>query len=166
MHRCLKRPRRTYSKVTVSVIFLLWFCAFLYNNINIYFRLNWQEPTFSLRSLNTKNTTILPVFSAKAVQSSLKDPVTNKNNNLKIVTFLNGGKCGSTTLALLLKHKYPNYIEYDQNSIFIDAGKELCGNFPTFTPSTKKYILDACPRRMTRERATKTLQKDPPHDST
>ena len=55
MQRCLKRPRRTYSKVTVSLLFLLWVGAFLYNNINIYFSLNWQARTFGLRSTSSEH---------------------------------------------------------------------------------------------------------------
>ena len=53
----LKRPRRTYSKVAVSLLVLMWICAFLYNNTHIYFTLRWKEQTFNYNDLNTKNTT-------------------------------------------------------------------------------------------------------------
>ena len=75
MLRCLKRPRRTYSKVAVSLLVLMWICAFLYNKTHIYFTLSWKERTFKNNDLKTENTTKMnTVSSSKAVPSLLKDP--------------------------------------------------------------------------------------------
>ena len=77
----------------------------------------------------------------------------------KVVTFLSGGKCGSTALASYMKHKAPSYTVYDPNSQFVDAGKELCGYH--FDCKKNKMILDACPRRITHRRALLTIKIDP-----
>ena len=78
----------------------------------------------------------------------------------RIVAFASGGKCGSTALAMMLKHKPPAYEEYDPSSPFVDAGKELCGSFSRDTCGNKPLLLDACPRRITRHRAQLTLNID------
>lgn len=42
------------------------------------------------------------------------------------VVFLGGMKCGSTSLAMIMKHRPPMYLHYDIDSGFVDAGKEPC----------------------------------------
>ena len=85
--------------------------------------------------------------------------ITFNCNKLQVVTFLSGGKCGSTALASYMKHKAPSYTVYDPNSQFVDAGKELCGYH--FDCKKNKMILDACPRRITHRRALLTIKIDP-----
>ena len=68
----------------------------------------------------------------------------------RVVAFANGGKCGSTTLAMLLKHKFPSYGAYDPASPFVDSAKELCGR--GYACHDKRYLLDACPQAMGDER--------------
>lgn len=77
----------------------------------------------------------------------------------RVVSFITGGKCGSTTLASLLKHRPPRYGEYDPASGFADAGKELCGQ--SIAVARTGVVLDGCPRRMTQARAATTLAVDP-----
>ena len=73
--------------------------------------------------------------------------------------FLGGGKAGSTTLAMLLKHGAPSYATWDPNGQFADSGKEVCWaesgstsrgywrHFQGCTTSKRKlFALDACPR--------------------
>lgn len=81
----------------------------------------------------------------------------------KIVSFLSGGKCGSTALASYLKHTPPTYSTYDPHSGFVDAGKELCGSqlHELQCRGVQSTILDACPRRLTKWRATQTLAVHP-----
>ena len=75
------------------------------------------------------------------------------------VYFLGGGKAGSTTLAMLLKHGAPSYATWDPNGQFADSGKEVCWaesgttsrgywrHFNGCTTSKRKlFALDACPR--------------------
>lgn len=81
MRRCLKGPLRTWSKKTLSLLFLLWICAILYNNINSYFTLKWKEQTINLKSLNTYNTT-LPILRTKNVLSLVKDAKTKTTLHL------------------------------------------------------------------------------------
>ncbi|XP_063726596.1 uncharacterized protein LOC134854319 isoform X2 [Symsagittifera roscoffensis] len=84
----------------------------------------------------------------------------------EIVYFIGSYKCGSTTLAIQLKHQINNTEKYDPNSGFIDAGKEPCwamsGSVKKVPPSVngckscgagepgtpqpvKRNLLDACP---------------------
>lgn len=76
----------------------------------------------------------------------------------RVVTFLSGGKCGSTALASFLKHQPPTYAQYDHDSPFEDTGKELCGR--NLICNRASHILDACPRRITNQRARQTLATD------
>ena len=70
-----------------------------------------------------------------------------------VVAFANGGKCGSTTLAMLLKHEWPLYTKHDPESPFEEAPKEVCAqNYNTAMCRTKRFFLDACPKAMTMER--------------
>lgn len=75
------------------------------------------------------------------------------------VYFLGGGKAGSTTLAMLLKHGAPSYATWDPNGQFADSEKEVCWaesgttsrgywrHFHGCTTSKRKlFALDACPR--------------------
>lgn len=80
--------------------------------------------------------------------------------------FIGGGKAGSTTMALLLKHSPDNnYAAHDPAGPFADAGKEVCWallgstspryyfshfkgclDCPVPAGSTPRVALDACPR--------------------
>jgi hypothetical protein len=88
--------------------------------------------------------------------------VASRAGNCKVVSFLSGGKCGSTALASYLKHAPPEYHVYNPQSGFINAGKELCGRqlqqLHCSTPAST--VLDACPRRLTKLRALQTLRVD------
>ena len=87
-------------------------------------------------------------------------PLSRKPNaHCRVVSFISGGKCGSTSLALLLKHQPPLYSNWFNLSGFVDAGKELCG----FNVNCRGNlaILDACPVRLTHSRAKTTLAVDP-----
>lgn len=77
----------------------------------------------------------------------------------RVVSFLSGGKCGSTALASFLKHQPPTYTHYDPTSPFVDQGKELCGHGVNCRQAS--YVLDGCPRRLTNQRAMQTLRVDP-----
>lgn len=77
----------------------------------------------------------------------------------KVVAFANGGKCGSTTLAMLLKHRYPDYEAYDPASAFEDSPKEVCGH--EYTCRLRPFYLDACPKVMTDERMKRLYRYDP-----
>ncbi|XP_075239473.1 uncharacterized protein LOC142335029 [Convolutriloba macropyga] len=48
------------------------------------------------------------------------------NQCCRTVYFLGGGKCGSTSLALLLKHNMSSLDHFDPTSGFADGGKEPC----------------------------------------
>ena len=52
-------------------------------------------------------------------------------------------QCGSTTLAMLLKHRPPDYDFYDKSGPFVDAGKELC--LLQVCTEDHPWALDACP---------------------
>ena len=86
----------------------------------------------------------------------------------KMVVFANGGKMGSTTLAMLLKHKFPDYSTWDKYGPFDDAEKEICASsyrgVQTHASNACKqphrYLLDACPRPITRERLRSLQQED------
>jgi len=73
------------------------------------------------------------------------------------VYFLGGGKAGSTTLAMLLKHKGPSYKTHDYEGQFAESGKEVCwAEKSSVSPQQywskfhgcdqPKFALDACPR--------------------
>ena len=79
----------------------------------------------------------------------------------KPVYFLGGGKAGSTTLALLLKHKPPSYKTHNYNGQFTASEKEVCWaerssisstKYWSYFPECEKendsplFALDACPR--------------------
>ena len=85
-------------------------------------------------------------------------PVQSKK--CRMIAFANGGKCGSTTLAMLLKHRYPDYKAYDPDSLFEDSPKEVCGA-DKYTCTAKPFYLDACPRIMTDARMKALHQYDP-----
>jgi hypothetical protein len=61
---------------------------------------------------------------------------------------------------MMLKHKPPAYTEYDASSPFVDAGKELCGSMDGGMCGDKALLLDACPRRLTKQRVESTLRVD------
>ena len=82
----------------------------------------------------------------------------------RVLTFANGGKCGSTTLAILLKHQYPSYTHHDPSSPFVNAPKEICASSHlalTRCRNGSRFVLDACPRLVTPSRAAATLRADP-----
>lgn len=100
------------------------------------------------------------VFQENITSSQHTSNPPERKKKCGLITFLSGGKCGSTTLAILMKHKYPDYNIYDPASVFLDAGKELCGALPE-CDKNKHYILDACPTRLSQSRAKASLKMDP-----
>lgn len=76
-----------------------------------------------------------------------------------MVSFAIGGKCGSTTLATLLKHRYPDYTAHDPESLFQESPKEVCGR--RYKCTTRSFYLDACPRVMTDTRIKVLHEYDP-----
>ena len=89
----------------------------------------------------------------------------------RVVSFINGGKCGSTALASMLKHAPPRYENWDPTLPFDDGGKEICwssGDANSFSrnfrhncapPNT--FGLDACPKMMTHARLRNLYQIAP-----
>ena len=77
----------------------------------------------------------------------------------KVVFFIGGHKCGSTSLATYLKHDPNNWNVWDPNGQFMDGGKEFCWalahdyrssnqfwqHFETHGSKTAVFALDACP---------------------
>lgn len=82
-----------------------------------------------------------------------------QSNMCTPVYFLGGAKAGTTTIAMLLKHKAPDYQKYDPASQFADAGKEPCTAKSKFlkpaiywskfkaceTTERHLFALDGCP---------------------
>jgi hypothetical protein len=85
--------------------------------------------------------------------------VTPHNNTCRLVAFANGGQCGSTTLATLLTHKYPDYVAHDPESFFEESPKEVCGTH--YICKRRRFYLDACPRIMTNARINALHNYDP-----
>ena len=89
---------------------------------------------------------------------------TKHPDDSKVVFFIAGHKCGSTTLATYLKHDPKNWKVWDPNGQFMDGGKEFCWaefgtskeqfwkHFRTHGSKMETFALDACPR------ATETKQ--------
>ena len=50
----------------------------------------------------------------------------NSKSSSFVLVCLGGGKCGSTSLAILLKHNMSSMGQFDPSSGFADGGKEPC----------------------------------------
>ncbi|XP_075239470.1 uncharacterized protein LOC142335026 [Convolutriloba macropyga] len=76
--------------------------------------------------LNSTNGKQLQKMKPRKPQCSKTEKRWN-NTCCKTVFFIGSGKCGSTSLALLLKHKISdNYQTFDYSSGIADGGKEPC----------------------------------------
>ena len=119
-----------------------------------------------------KPTLKIPIPTKKQI-SLPKPPNFDKwqSNICTPVYFLGGGKSGSTTVAVLLKHSPPDYKFWNSTGQFADSGKEVCwadrGSPQRYGAdnywakfrgcsgqhSRKLFALDACPRYHTESHA-------------
>lgn len=90
---------------------------------------------------------------------TISTPPPLRDGKCRVVSFANGGKCGSTTLATLLKHRFPDYAAHDPESLFEESPKEVCGQ--RYTCTRRPFYLDACPRVMTNSRIQALREYDP-----
>ena len=80
-----------------------------------------------------------------------------QRDDSKVVFFIGGHKCGSTTIATYLKHDPKNWTTWDPHGQFMESGKELCWAkknvpkedfwtyFRAHGSKTATFALDACP---------------------
>ena len=154
-----------------KTLILLWHCEFVEQQMSVlivvdhmtYDVLFWL--IFLAHFLSLKQTSFLASFGEKS-----ETRLTSLRRLLfcEIICiskyFSGGGKCGSTSLALLLKHNISSLENFDPSSGFANGGKEPCWalasggekelyhKFQTCStlcnPSKqpKTVVLDACPR--------------------
>ena len=110
----------------------------------------------------TTSTSTPPTHVSTDKEYSMQMLSSDHRNDSKVVFFIGGHKCGSTTLATYLKHDPKNWTAWDANDQFMDGRKELCWSvsgtpkkffwkfFTTHGSKTATFALDACPRAIRR----------------
>ena len=126
---------------------------------------NWTTNTSTLQKPNN-------ALNMDLKMQLLSSDQIKHSDDSKVVFFLGGQKCGSTTLATYLKHDPNNWKIWDPNGQFMDGGKEFCWSvygqskeqfwkhFKTHGSKTATFALDACPKAIERkhfERMVKTF---------